>query len=477
MLDLETQIRRYGEHLEELYPPATLEQVVDRLERPTRLRAPVGPLSPRRGVVVALVAALVVLVLVGAAALLVDRLGDPTPPVVTEPEPSPTTLPSPEAAETFSVEISLGTWTWTRIDGTAGEVEQMWLALAGPEPLEVEYPVEYPYPDDRYSEGLSWHAHGLAGFAQFGGTTTIVGSIGIEVDWEAAYDEMSASWDVDFGRLPVELLSVDGVKSGALVVSVSGVAGDTVALEFHDRETGALVFRLDEVAPVVAETFVAYPHAPYGGVWEAEVWLLFVDQGDGVGVWVEPPWQDLLVGSADVAVGPNGLVVAAWARPSSSSEEGTSLLHLWGSRDGVVWEELGSPISLDLEADHEVLDLVGGGDRLVMVLAGDMWTSTDGSDWRRVEANFGRVGWPRYLAPTNFGWAYVVFGEDGDGGSEACKVWVSPDGDTWERIPLAPSIEPEGAGAAGCRLVGDSVVAMHYSEGGTGSVWIGRLDQ
>lgn len=478
MPDLETQLRSYSEHLDQRYPEVTFEEIVGRRIKP---RAPLRPVRVRRGLTVALASAFVVLLVVGGLALLL--FGGEEAPVVTTPEPPPTTSvpePSPEGSgESQPVETSMGTWVWTRFDGNAAEAEQMWLELVEPLPseeplaLEVEYPVQYPYPDDQYSDGLTWHTHGLAGFAQFGGTTAMVGSIGIAVDWEAVYgDEIDVWWDFESGRLRVERQAADRVESlAALVVSVTEVASDLVAMEFHDEETGELVLRLEGVDPNVAETFLAYPYAPSPPVWEAEVWLLFADQGDGVGVWVEPPWQGMLVGSADVAVGPNGLVVAAVARPSLSSEERTSLLYLWGSRDGVVWEQLGSPISLDV--DHAPVDLVGDGDRLVMLLADALWTSTDGSDWQKVEANIGSAGYPQYLAPTGFGWAYV----DGSLDEGKCKVWVSLDGVAWEQIPFAPRLEPQRAGAAGCRLQGDRVAAMSWSEGGSGSVWIGGFER
>jgi hypothetical protein len=132
MPDLETQLRRYGDHLDERYRDVTFEEIVRGLKQP----APLRPLGLRRGLALALAAAFVVLVLVGGVALLTRLFGGEASPVVTVPEPSPTTSSVPRSDDPAGDPRGpfLGTWVTTDLDGST---QTMTIGASGDDAVEI----------------------------------------------------------------------------------------------------------------------------------------------------------------------------------------------------------------------------------------------------------------------------------------------------------------------------------------------------
>jgi hypothetical protein len=466
MLDLEARLRRYVEHLDEAYPDIAVEEVLG--GRRHRVLAP--PLR-RRGPLVAVAAAVLALVLIGGVAWLARLSGEEAPPVVTQPDPGVDieVLPAPDDhvfdpevrrsleefvagfGDAMSVETSLGTWTWRRMEPASD--------LVGPP--------EPTLPDLPESPGIAvtgvevWYPYWPAAVtAHLGEVTVSVVSVGVGVDWNAVYT-FEPGWVEAYWRDAPNLLEIvarqefetgggraEGRDMGVLdVLEVSVVPGDPDAVEFHRLDGGGLVLRLEATDPAIpAELLVdASPSCSWGC--PLTVRRLFVESGTDDGVWVDPPWVGRPVVDASVAYHDDRLVLLAVEGSSTSPT-----LRWWTSRDGLVWEEIAQVRPVVAPADEvEGMSLAGDGERLVLVLdvfgQAQVWTSTDGSTWLRSQIAFHAtdVAVTVGAVRTSFGW--MMPGLEWPWGHPQCVVWVSADAERWERIPLFPSPVPDGLGS------------------------------
>ena len=96
--DVVLELERYGEYADLVAPALSLNELTapQALDRRAVIRAP-RPISLRRGVLVAVSAAVVVLALIGGAVMLSGVFDQDETPVVTQPPPPTASLPGPTA--------------------------------------------------------------------------------------------------------------------------------------------------------------------------------------------------------------------------------------------------------------------------------------------------------------------------------------------------------------------------------------------
>ena len=106
MPDIETQLRDYGEHLDDCYPDVAFEELIAEAA-PLTARRP-----DRRGILVAVATGVLILVAVGGLSLL---LFNGESPIVDEPVPTPTTVPDDPTPSTVPLEPAEFEGTWTSV--------------------------------------------------------------------------------------------------------------------------------------------------------------------------------------------------------------------------------------------------------------------------------------------------------------------------------------------------------------------------
>ena len=176
-----------------------------------------------------------------------------------------------------------------------------------------------------------------------------------------------------------------------------------------------------------------------GSTQRAQAWT----SADGGASWTEIPDQEGFVGSSmnAVAVSSDG----RWVAVGPSATERRALT--WTSPDGATWTR--SP-DLDLFVEAELLDVTAGasggpafiGVGGAPVIQGAIWTSDDGVTW---EATAGAGADPAFnnssiQAVTVGGVGYVAAGLTVEIASFDAAFWTSVDGRTW-----VPATDPEGA--------------------------------
>jgi hypothetical protein len=461
---------RLREHFEAQGPPIDVDALVER----DQVRADEGR---RRGLRLAAAVALVAAA-VGVGLLVVGLLVEHdlrVPIIAPGPDETPEQAPSKDFEESgsWTVETSLGPWTWTWIPEDEG-AQSLWAEAERVRPSGEEdvrqrvNRMEVPVPS---VAGMGWVVqpwdpwHPRVRWARSDVATIALAKVDGWVDWELVTALVDQHYDID--ACPVWL---DQSTAIALVerdesdcfwadpsdafaaLTADLVAGDPGAVEYRDEQTGELVLRLDAADPAVtAEQLVV-----------GRLWHLLVDAGAGFGL-VEPPWNGLPVIEADVAVGPEGLVAVA-VGPADWPIDGSMMLRRWGSSDGVAWQELGDPVVLPLDDGIADLQLVGEGSRLV-VLAIDgreqtlLWTWIDGVDWQQVGpvSEGGRDSLGTTLASTSFGW--VLTGQP-QLPEMTCEVWVSPDGVAWEQVAFQPDVETRRDADLACSIAVDDAVYL-----------------
>ena len=147
MLDIQSQLRGWGEQLESLMTPVEFEEILYKRigQEPVR---PIRPREPRRRPprwLYGVAAAVLALLLVGGVAWLF-RWGTQEAPVITQP-PAPTTTVVPEA-----ISSSLGDLTWTRAGAARPGTGEQILAFAGGFVAVQSYPNQWWTSAD----GKSW---------------------------------------------------------------------------------------------------------------------------------------------------------------------------------------------------------------------------------------------------------------------------------------------------------------------------------
>lgn len=436
-----------------------------------------------------LVVSLVWLVAAGAEDQVVDE------PVSTT---TVTTLPSdpnvgvlvPGEPGSWSVETSLGTWTWTRVDAAEIQADMRearilflggryylvdgsgswwlsedgvdWTASSVPEqfvgarffagpwlPTQVgdelwvvadpggsetrfrlvgEEWVAVDVPDAHLPEieGMRWERSGWVRYAVDGAHVLGLTDSYGGVDWEPLYGR----------RLETIWDEVSGtvdLMEGYEVVDTLAVTilDAPLAIEFRGVESSEVVLRLD-----MTDTSVTAEQALSGSVWS-----MYVDNGSGFSE-VEVPWKDGPHADVVDLASLNGqfVLIAAddpWDKPA---DEGP---HIWRSGDGLTWEYLGTarlPAGLTSHLGNMPPE---SGSRLF--LSGDqggLWTSTDGAEWTFIGGEeFG----PNPIHPSvpikeiDGGWLMEA-SRSLSSGSEFATYWISGDGLTWEQVPMSLSL-------------------------------------
>jgi hypothetical protein len=528
---IDTLARRASAALEDAARPR-----VAGAPEPDELRAVHGRrrMRQRAAAGVAVAGAVAVLVIAGTD-LLPDRLELWIEDVVRQPDDAPeqSTDQAFEAPGSWTVETSLGTWTWTWIP-EQDDAQALWADVDARFRAENELPNRseladlVPVPDIpgmAWTTGSHWpftpaewidpqyeQERPQVPWARSSGVTVgVVGAYGT-VDWGSMYGNPEAypRWDLSPGTVAVTL-GWDEHPTAQLEFRL--VPSDPAAVEFHDQQTGELVLRLEATDPTVsAAQLVAqggHPAAGYHGsaCWvlpgcTGVIWSLVVDTGDGFRP-VDPPWRHLPLDLVDVTAGLDGFVAVGIGPADWPAGDRTPLLYRWGSTDGVAWHELGAPLRLPLAGRATRVRLAGDSGRLLMDLGVDepeaigdrtsLWTSTDGATWQRAAPNPNVASSPAEraaamrlsltagggLAPTGFGW--VLYGGVGE-------TWVSGDGQAWEMVPPPPDIATSSTRLdtiSDSRLVGDALYARTSESHIRGEgedvhrpigLWIGQLD-
>jgi hypothetical protein len=177
---------------------------------------------------------------------------------------------------------------------------------------------------------------------------------------------------------------------------------------------------------------------PFPSVWvstEGQTWTRIVQ-----------PFLGMSSGQSmySVVVGGPGLVAVGW-----DSSGGDSDAAVWVSADGYDWTFVDEK-AFDEPGDQSMFSVVVGGPGLVAVGwdssvdegDGVVWVSADGYDWTRIddEALFGGPGWQGLRGVSAGGPGLVAGGWDSSGGDSDAAVWVSADGETWERVPAEEAV-------------------------------------
>lgn len=439
MRDLRNQLQDYIDHVAP--PRFTVEQIVERA-RDAEMSpfAPERQLRPRPGWVVAVVAAMVTLVVVGGMALWIRQavvVDDTEPPAVIPVDSlSPSTtltddqkvvppLP-PETTVSDDRGVSTPLMTWRRIEdvGTfGGEGTQAMLDVAVGDGLIVG-----------------------VGYGESGG----------DLDAAVWYSQDASTWSrvahdeaVFGGDAEQRMHGVIPLGSGFLAVGFDGDASEPSLTNVDGTEVTT-----------------ARP-----AVWRSE---------DGIG-WERVPADAVLTGEddflwmTDVAARGSTLVAVGVAYQYT---EPLAVYRYGDCRDGFPPAK---PVELDLDAA--------------------VWTSIDGRVWTRVEPPGSVFGgddaWQRMYAVAPAGPGFVAVGQEGfdfigvdewtplecnnpEGTSHVmdnvAAVWTSPDGETWTRVATTPELEhTSGNWATMFDVVagGPGVVAVGIDAGRTepAAVW------
>ncbi len=399
-----------------------MQQVVDESPVP-----PVTPLGPSvhptirhriPGWLVAVVAAAVVLVLVGGTAIWLGGGGsdmpvgtDPVPETTVPAAPSTTTGPVPTSAPppTIPTLSSLGEW-----QQVGAEVMQPAVAMTGITPL--------------------------------------------------------GSGFVAVGFQPDE----NGRQDGAIFSSEDGITWTRTAEDDEALTTGSvLIFGFAEGGPGLVAVGYGCENevercTPYATVWTS------VDGSE----WARtPPDFDVFgegSGMYDVVVSPHGIGAVGASEDWISDELVKVRPSVWISSDGFDWTRAwdGPETERDAAAysqfDVQMQAVTVGSDG-ILVAVGSMlddqdvavaavWTSSDGTSWDRVPhdpAIFGGDGetdmtmWDVVADSSGF----VAVGGEQRAGVTHPALWTSPDGFSWTRIDLDPTTA-EFAGSFGTVTVG-----------------------
>jgi hypothetical protein len=480
MPDLQTQLRQYALELDQRYPDIEFSELAERITPSRRRRS-----TALRGPAVALVAAVVVLAVIGGVALLYPF--GPEAPVATRPtQPtttSPVTVTAPaqstaasvppaatllppgfeplEPTQVEHIDTSLGRWTWQRFDGLVSELEPI-----TPEPSYTwggaAAPPGTPTP---VTEGVNWEEGTDVFAATLDGVTVMVASHFGRVDWTGVLS-INPIWDITTRTL----------RDSSRSLSMDVVRGAPDSVEFRDIDTGEVVLTLEATDPtIVAEQLTG--EASRGPYWGPVTWSLGVDDGDMS--WIEPPWQGLAVDHVRLARTSDNLILVAVGRPAWEDPNRSSILWSWRSDDGRTWHAMGDPVRIDEVATE--LEVATTGDQVVAVLAGygaSPVALVGGSRWQPAEAIVDAGGFLPYgFGATTWGWMLAGYRQEqaGTNWNELCDVWLSIDALTWERLAISPDVSAmDDVMGTGCYLSGDTVIAIQDTE--TDAVrWVGGL--
>ena len=170
-----------------------------------------------------------------------------------------------------------------------------------------------------------------------------------------------------------------------------------------------------------------------GGDRDAAIWT----STDGLG-WTRVPHVEAVFGGADaqliasVTLGGPGLVAVGLDGSGGDFDAA-----VWISEDGLVWERVAHDETSLGGVNFQAMQSVTSSDsRLVAAV----WYSDDGLDWRRVLRNEELFGGPNEQdinAVVSGGPRFVAagFDESDAPGDRDVAIWISSDGQEWERVP------------------------------------------
>jgi hypothetical protein len=396
---------------------------------------------------------------------------DPAAAPTTVPIPA-TTVPVPEmtvpdvqlSEGVVIVETSLGTWQWVRDDGAQPDVsvqdDQVGVELPAPPLPEIEGLVWPQFDPEHW--GHRWGPSSFVSFPISSGVATIAPAYVLGyIDWNLVYTN-DGSWPLPMTRATwvesrwrlldgdcqfvdvcltqtatLEIIAGSEGQDGGLldVLAASIVPGDPDVVEFRHEETGDLIVSLEATEDVSAQRLLRAGSTcdKQGGMCGggAQFWELYVD---GVG-WIEPPWRGLEMWSwpgVIARVRDDGFWIVGFEGPRDSIT-----VHVWGSSDGVEWEEIATPLPLgDSFPNGFQADLIDG--ELVILtpfsnpdeppVPHRVLRLADG-EFTEVDVDLSALGFSEIQAFTATPWGWIATTAAG-----TCDVWVSADGTMWEEI-------------------------------------------
>jgi len=151
---------------------------------------------------------------------------------------------------------------------------------------------------------------------------------------------------------------------------------------------------------------------------------------------------------------------------------------VWRSEDGTHW----APVDLP-DMSPSMLSwayLTAGHGRLMLSVGApqEIWTSSDGVEWQRVEG-VGDISFPAPPQPTDFGWMITTLGAPWEGSGlynpKLFRLLVSPDGLTWKNVNRVPG-PPGGyiAGPPSPLTYKAGLFIRHWDFNGL-TIWVGRF--
>ena len=335
------QLEDYFDQVEARQSPVTAEEVEARRISVTAIRP--ATVRNQRGLLVAAIAAILVL-LVGIIPLLFT--GEKTPPANTV-DTTPTSTPSPPTtnapATTLPVEGFAPSLEGSGVDVTF-DVTPMEMTIAGNDfvLMEADWSIDW--------ESVAWEW----------------GDDEIRQRIAASYRGNNTLWSP-----PDTLVFVDNADKGGegsfarFTLSFSGTSGD-FEIQAHEASTGDYLATVTGSLPgldkdQILERLVSPSFAPARAAW-------FFSSDDGELTPLDPPWQPFY-GSQ-------------FADNNRFFETGPFTLalfktNLWRTTDGYDWEDLGLP-PWDPNSWFEI-DVVG--DEFVVNAGYSYWTTIDGVDW------------------------------------------------------------------------------------------------
>jgi len=406
-VDLETQVRDYTEFFMGTVESIDLEEIK---ERPFSLsEGPVQPLasqSRRRGWLVAVAGAVVVLIL-GLLTFL-TRQTVPEAPVASQPSPSPT-VSAPGPAPSVPIEGAVSEWFRVphdeKVFGGPGDQWMVDVIVGGPGFVAVggDNPNGQDEPEDAAVwtsvDGVSWsrvpHDENVFGGGQMvsvtvGGPGLVV--VGGDTVWTSVD---GTSWsrvpydDTVFGGASINSVTVGGpglvavgeVNSDAAVwTSIDGVTwsrvphDDTVFGGADDQVMNSVTVGGPGLVAVgfdgILEEYYVFSEEMNAAVWTSR---------DGIS-WSRVPHDETVFGDGndgigtpamlDVTVGGPGLVAVGVNRGE---------VPVWTSIDGIVW----TPVPTDWRVFDGVsmTNVTVGGPGLFAVGRGGLYESADGIIW------------------------------------------------------------------------------------------------
>lgn len=461
--DLSTRIRAYAAQLEDdagHLTLAELEQMLD-VEAPvvaapapstarrTRLRWPRWGLAFAGGVIL-------VLVLVGLPLLLVAR--DRSEPIQSTTTTPTTTLPTVESWQRVGADVmepAAGLFDVTRLGSG--------LVAVGFSPVDGRQ-------DGMVfasSDGISWNRRAEADPALTEGTALIFavteGGPGLVAVGTGCEDDTAAC-----ATHPTVWTSPDGSSwtrsdADAAIFTESGAMLDVVT-------TGVGIIATGHVSELRDDVLLRRPTvwlSEDGVDWE-RVW-----QGDPIDAGKSP----FVPGFHALAVDLDGAILGVGTAENTTGELAAAV---WVSADGRFWERIDPDLAV-FGSQTVMLDITRGEDEFIAVgseagIEAALWQSPDGRTWSRIDISdqpFDTTGTLGSVAALDSG--YVAAGPHGfaDQRGGWVTLWTSTDGSNWDRV------EAFGPGyAQSVTVTGASIIVaggLPEDEDYNASVWAGPV--